>query len=190
VGVNLGRLAGVWLVSAVVGTLLDRIHTYFGVLRYAHPCFCEESCWTPVVMGGAGVALVLTHGLLRRVFHQPAAGTTRVVVVQGFDFATAYLASGIFQATPLGLLTAYGVVAVFRVVQDRRPARIATVVATMIVGVTAELLLTHIGFFEYVHPDVYGVTYWIGGLYWFAGFIGSSVENRWPVLSLGAPLDS
>jgi hypothetical protein len=60
----------------------------------------------------------------------------------------------------------------------------------MIVGVTAELLLTHIGFFEYVHPDICGVTYWIGGLYWFAGFIGAAVENRWPVLSLGAPLDS
>jgi hypothetical protein len=189
-GVNVARLAAVGLVSAVVGTLLDRIHTYFGVLRYAHPCFCEESCLTPVVMGGAGIALVVTHALLRRLFHQRAAGTTRAVALDGFGFASAYLASGVFQATPLGLLAAYALVAAFRAAQDPRPARISTVVAAMVVGVVAELALTHVGFFEYVHPDILGVTYWIGGLYWFAGFIGSSVENRWPVLSLGTPLDA
>ena len=135
-------------------------------------------------MGGAGVALyVVTHGLYRQKFGQPAVGTLRAVVVGGSDFALAYLASGLFQSTPLALLGAYAVVATLRIAQDPRPARVATVFTTMVVGVVAELGLTHIGFFEYLHPDICGVTYWIGGLYWFAGFAGAAVENRWPVVT-------
>lgn len=189
---NLPRLGLVGLVSAVVGTLLDRIHTSFDVLRYAHPCFFGESCWTPLVMAGAGVALVLTHGTYRRRFGQAATGSLREVVVTGTGFGAAYLASGLFQASPLGLLVGYSVVAIPWVVLDGRPARGATVVTAMVVGVVAELCLTRAGFFEYVHPDALGVTYWIGGLYWFAGLAGAAVENAWPVVtgSGRAPLDA
>lgn len=191
-GLSLRRLGVIAVVSALVGTLLDRIHTFFGVLKFSHPCFCEESCLVPFIMMGAGVALVLTHGLYRTAFRQSSVGTLRALVLDSVLFVTAYLASGIFKDYPLTLLVGYTFVAAIRVVQDPRAATVATVLTAMGVGTLAELFLTHVEFFVYLHPNICGLPYWIGGLYWFAGFAGAAVENRWPVLQspFRTPLNS
>lgn len=155
--VNAKRLVLVALASAGLGTLLDRIHSFFGVLRYARPCFSGESCWVPLIMAGAGVALVVTHALFRLAFAQPARGSVRAVIASGVLFALAYVASGVFQAWPRALLLSYAVVALIRVAQHPLPARAATVLTAMVVGSGAELVLTHFSLFEYLHPDAFGV---------------------------------
>ena len=189
---NVPRLACVALASAVIGTLLDKIHTAFDVLRYAHPCFGKQSCLVPVIMGGAGAAVVLTSALYRVLLRRPAVGTTAAVVISGVAFAGAYLASGLLQEWPLGLLGAYVLVLSVTLVARPRLERTALVATAIVVGTTAELVLTQCGFFTYPHPNLFGLPYWIGGLYGFAGLTGMAVEERWPVTgpSLGAPLNA
>jgi hypothetical protein len=189
--VNVPRIALVALISAVVGTLLDRIQTYFGVLEYARPCFCGEACLVPLIMAGAGIAMVVTPSLFRMLFGQAPDGTLVAVVIGSVDLVAAYIASGLFQGFPVALTVGYAVFAVFRLSRDPRPARVATAVTALVVGMLAELGLTQIGFFTYLHPNILGMPYWIGALYVFAGLVGFAVDNRWPMLtpSLRAPLN-
>lgn len=183
---SLPRIAIYAVVSAVAGTMLDRIHTFFGVLRQLGPTFCGESLAVPFLMSGAGVALVVLSGLFRVHFGQAADGTTRGAITFGAGFAGAYLASAAFQCWPLCLLGGYALVAALLLVRDHRPARVAIVMTAALLGTIGEILLTHFHSFEYLHPDVCGIVYWTPGLYWFAGFAGSAIEGRWPVIAPSA----
>jgi hypothetical protein len=189
--VNARRLGAIALASAVTGTLLDRVQTFSGVLAYAKPDLWGESYFVPPIMAGAGVAMAVAPALFRKRFKQDPVGATGAVGWAAGDFTAAYVASGLLVASPIALLVGYTVLATFRLLRDRRPARVATALTAMVLGVLGEYGLTQVGFFSYLHPNIAGMPYSIGGLYVFAGLVGSAVENRWPVLatSVGAPVN-
>src|SRR5579871_2239616 len=52
--------------GAVLGTLLDGIHTHTGTTWYPHPVFWLAASWTPAIFAFAGLSIGLTRPLLDR----------------------------------------------------------------------------------------------------------------------------
>ncbi len=175
---NLRRLALCFAVGAFVGTALDRIHTFTGVLRYAGPTAWGEAWWIPLVMGAAAIGLVGTHAVLRKAFHEVADGSAHEVAVASAWFACVYLASGMAKDNPRALTLLF--VATFMARALRTPtsrAMWAHALVACVAGVLAEIALTRAGAMTFLHPNVAGVPFWIGGIYLHAALLGRAIDR-------------
>src|SRR5579863_6353187 len=63
------RLLLLFLIGAIVGSLLDAFHVYSNIDRYPKPAFMGLAWWAPLLFGGAGVAIGYSHPLVDPLLH-------------------------------------------------------------------------------------------------------------------------
>jgi hypothetical protein len=167
--------------GAIVGTLGDRVHTYYGVLVYPHPLAWGEAWWVPLIMAGAGVALMLAPGGIRRRLGEPAGGSTLEVVTATLWFAAAYLASGLWKGWPIVLTVVFAATFLARALRWSGRARWWLAAGAAVGGPLTERLLVAGGLFHYVVPaPLLGVPLWLPALYLHAAGVGRALDRRWP----------
>ena len=172
-----------WAVAGVlVGLPLDLLHVASGVLRYTPATswmpFGLQAWWAVPLFAGAGAALGLghRHGATRIA---AATGAPSMPVATGMAalagvvaLVFAYASSNALAPWPVTALMAYVAVWLFvvaRVHPDARRALVLHSLGTAVVGPVVEALLVSQGMFEYAHPDVAGVAFWLPGIYLNAG---------------------
>jgi hypothetical protein len=169
------------LAGAVVGPLLDAIHTHTGTTVYTSPHLLGIAWWTPPLFAFAGLSVGLLRPWLERFSPDPSPPTAARLAGSGSLFVAAYAWSGLGPAKCAALATLF-------VVQwlafDRTRVGLATALAAGLVGPALEVGLVHAGTFRHLAPDVLGVPFWLPWLYasgavaW--GLVGSrlTVDSR------------
>jgi hypothetical protein len=159
----------VFLFGAVVGTCLDHLHVWGGVLYYPHVAFWGEAYWVPALFGAAALSLLWPW---RLTFRGSAARWPKPwpALLWVAAFAVAYAMSVALQQQPwLALL-------VFLLAWLPFAVRIgwrftAYGMLTALGGVLTEALLCHLDAFHYRAPGQMGalaVPFWLPGLYLWA----------------------
>jgi hypothetical protein len=170
---------GVAAVAAVWLTLCDQLfHVRTGTLEYHWtPQVADQHVLVPVTFFVAGLVIPATVGWFGP---EPRFPTDQELAI-GFGIVTvAYLASGLLPASfavayALLLLIAWA----WRVYT--RPEWLLTVMATVAVaigGVIAESVLSGLGQFDYAHPDVASVPWWLFPLYLHGALFAIDVRGR------------
>lgn len=153
-----------FLVGAVLLTLLDSIHVHTHTLVYLHPFAFGSAWWVPLEMGFAaafgGLAYVKGWQRLRG----PEALPSWPKVLLGMAaFSLAYAASGLLPASATSKLIVLLVAAIVihREVDGTRTGAMLMLVG-VVVGPIAEAINPE---FRYLDPDFMGVPVWLPALY-------------------------
>jgi len=153
--------------GAVLGTLLDGIHTHTGTTWYPHPVFWLAASWTPAIFAFAGLSIGLTRPLLDRALKRDEPPPPPVALVGTFLlFVGAYFLSGFYPGT--GLLKTTLLAVVFAVswgAWDRTGVGLLCAVAAGAGGVGVESALVHAGAFFHRDTELFGVPIWLPLLY-------------------------
>jgi hypothetical protein len=171
---SLSRLAACFAIGALLGTSLDAIHVAGDVLVYHGATIAGMGWWVPLQFGVVGVAAGLAVPALERAAGPPEPprwGADRLVG-ELVLFAALYELTALAGPDDAGLLA----VALFALAGARlalAPTRgdwIYVVVAAVL-GPLGEGLVSATGVFEYLHPDVIGVPWWLAGLWANGGLL-------------------
>ncbi|MBI5497123.1 MAG: DUF2878 family protein [Deltaproteobacteria bacterium] len=181
---SLGLQAVIWAVLGCgLGTALDALHAYNGVLSYPHVAFGLQDWWVPPEFALAGVAMGLGHRFIAvRLGGRPVPSAAPVEVLVGAAvFVAVYAASGWVQDTAL----AYGVACVVAFMglawwtpRDARPALLWHALGAAVMGPVVEATLSGLGLFRYHRPDVLGVPAWLPAIYLHAA-VATAALDRW-----------
>jgi hypothetical protein len=153
-----------FLLGAVVLTLLDSVHVHTHTLAYAHPVAFGSAWWVPLLMGSAtalgGAAYVRAWKRL--------GGPAKLASWKSIGAACAsaflmYAASGLLPGTALTKLIVLSVAAVVihREVDGTRQGA-WLMLAGAVLGPIAEAINPA---FHYLDPDFMGVPVWLPALY-------------------------
>jgi len=167
-----------FLAGAVVGTLGDKAHTYFGVVRYPAPFVWGEAWWVPFLMGSAGCLFVETHALLAAFLREtPAPANRWRLWVSILVFYVAYVCSGLYRIHAIALTIAFIGLFLVRVLWSPR-SLVALVhgVALCLFGILFETGLAATGAFSHTAVDFLGVPYWLGPLYLHAALCAREID--------------
>lgn len=154
------RLPIVLVLGAVLGTLYDYIHVWFGVLAYERPDFFgTKLALVPAEFGLSGIAASIA--LVYLADRWPAPKTTGWrAAFDGVLLLLAYLCTGIFLGN--NAATAAGLLALAALSVLTRPSRFVALVSVgaAVVGPVGETLISRAGMFHYAYPSQY-VPYWL-----------------------------
>ena len=166
--------------GAVLGSLLDGIHTHTGVTAYTHPVFWRMAWWTPLIFAGAYAAGVSRPYLERRLGRPRPAPSLAIVLLGMGLFIAAYALSGVDWpwTTRAAILTT--VFAVAWLACDRTLLGLGISLAVAVLGPLSESALVHAGTFVHLRPVYLGVSGWLPCLYLTAG-IGLQGRGKWLV---------
>ncbi len=169
----------VFVVGAVLGTLLDQLHVRGGVLSYPRPLLLGQAAWVPLLFGVAAVSLGVLHRSLRRALRGPMELSTRGLVRDGGLFVIAYATSGFARVSSFALLSLFVLAYAVRVVVLREPRhRILHALACAAIGIVAESVLVTVGAFRHHVVDVWLVPFWLPGLYMHAAPFLGDLDDR------------
>lgn len=161
------------VLGALVATLCDANHVYTQTLSYPAPFFAGQAWWVfPgfflvfAFMGVAYVVLVrIAHGVMPATSSQTA-GNAPAVVESLVMFALVYLLSGFGNESPnLLSLIFFGTFFLRLAFTYERRWALLLAILLGIGGMVGEGLISLVGEVSYRHVDVFGVPYWLGGLY-------------------------
>lgn len=154
------------LVCAVVGALLDQIHVQSGALSYERADLLGQPWWVAPQFG-----LLLTLALVGAAMVPGGsdAPSGRSLAWSMCVFVGAYVATGMCEAftsradVRLALLIMLVVVAL--VSRRWRWSELVVPASLVIVGCAWESNLVSTGAFTYEHRDLFGVPFWLAGIY-------------------------
>ncbi len=153
------------------GHALDALHVVTGVLTYRNPMLGLQDWWAVPLFVGAGLALGLghRHAAIPLSRAQTLPPTNLRSALLGFGaLVFCYGSSGLLQSWPLADLIVYLSIfmgAVYFVDDRARPTLLVHAVGAALLGPAVEIYISSTGAFSYVHPDVFGVAYWLPGIY-------------------------
>lgn len=174
--------------SAVLGPLLDGMHSHYGVLTYNNPidvcfgpghCLLETSWMTPPLFALAGVVLGLSYPWLDERFSTevPAGGRdpTWYFVINGIGcFVVQYWMSAVLEsplqesevlaAPAIDVVLASIAVCHWKVFDGTKHGA-AMAAVTAILGPLLEVFLIRMGMHTYSYPQILGVPTWIAWVY-------------------------
>lgn len=156
--------AALFVIGAVMLTLLDSVHVHTSTLAYSHPVAYGQAWWVPLLFGCAasfgGVAYVI--GWKRLGGHDKLVPWPKIVIALA-AFALMYAASGLLPATATTklIVITIGAAVIFYEVDGSRVGAILLVVGT-IVGPIAEAINPQ---FHYVDPDFLRIPVWLPVVY-------------------------
>lgn len=155
-----------FLLGAILGSVLDAFHTSSGVERYPIPAFFGLPWWVPLLFGSAAVAIGCSHPLADPLLHnrRPPRRIWISLAALGW-LVLAYLVTGSF----LDSLAKAGLLAVlyfnFWLLSGGGWQNLVLSLVTAITGTLIEMILVAAGAFFYLHPDFIGVPYWLPCMY-------------------------
>ncbi len=170
--------------GGLVALPLDALHVVTGVLTYRNPMLGLQDWWAVPLFVGAGLALGLghRHAALPLSRRQTLPASSLAAAMAGLlSLVFCYASSGFLQSWPLLALFIYCViftVAVFLVDPRARPTLLVHAVGAGLIGPAVEIFISSTGAFTYGHPDVFGVAYWLPGIYINAA-MGAHFMDRW-----------
>jgi hypothetical protein len=172
-----------WLVLAIVGALLctvgDHFHATQGVLVYRQVFAWSQAYWIPPLFALAAIVCVASARMF--LSRDAAAPELRILVGDALGFSGGYLYTS-FAAPehPNVTLLVLGVAFVVRVIGERRPFAIIVYCLLLGVGgVVSEGLMSSMGGFHYLHPDLFMTPRWLGGIYLHVGLLTSDIAARY-----------
>ena len=175
------RVLGLFVAGGIGGIVCDQIHVQGGVLSYPHVVFLDQDWWVGPNFG-IGVLLILAGSVpfarwAARL--RPTSPTGSDLVTGSLWFLSAYVASAVFSSTPRALLFAYLLVFGARIalLSDRK-ALAAHGVMLAVGGVAWEATLCALGLFHYNHPHIFGVAWWLPGLYLHGAPLALAITRR------------
>jgi hypothetical protein len=171
---SFARLAACFAIGAVLGTSLDAIHVYGDVLVYHGATLGDIGWWVPPQFGLVGVAGGLAIPVVERAAgpdEPPRWGVDRVVG-ELMLFAALYLLTTLPSPDDAGFLTA-GLFALAGARLALAPVEgdWAYALAAAVLGPLGEILISATGVFDYLHPDVAGIPYWLPALWANGGLL-------------------
>jgi hypothetical protein len=169
------RFAACFAIGAVLGPSLDAIHVYGDVLEYHDPGVWETAWWVIPQFGLVGVAGALAIPAIERAAgpSMPPRWSADRLVGELMLFASLYLATTLVASgEQAGWLTA-GLFALAGLRLALAPVQgdWAYAVGAAILGPLGEIVISAAGLFDYVHPDVAGIPYWLPALWANGGLL-------------------
>jgi hypothetical protein len=166
------RLLACAALGAVLGTMLDGIHAYGGVLSYDDRAFGRWAWFVPVEFALVGAVAALAVPVIERATASSPRWTVARRALEAVWFACLYATTTLpeNEAEAAALGVALLALAAVRLRFGPR-GDLPYVVLAAIAGPLAEILISASGAFEYDHADVLGVPLWLPGLWANAGFL-------------------
>ena len=171
------------LLGATLGTALDHLHVWGGVLAYATPSWFAQAIWVPPLFAGAALGLAEGYGhtatLLQTRPHPHS--LARLLLTFGL-FACGYALTAIAPAqtalhdTVLLLVLVGSWLLYTQMIDGWSRAFVIHAIAAAVMGTGVELLLTHVGAFHYLHPTLFTVAIWLPGLYLWGASVGRALH--------------
>ena len=163
-----------FVVGATLGTALDPIDMYSQVTHYTIPW------WLPPTFGLAAVAMGYVQPMLASLLgHVPPARRLWTGFAELTWLVLAYLVGGSSLASlaKVGLLLL--IFLAFWWLAARSWQSLLLSIVTGITGTLVEMILVALGLYSFVHPNIFGVPYWLPGIYAVASLavadLGSSL---------------
>ncbi len=161
------------LVGALIATLCDANHVYTQTLSYPTPVFAGQAFWVfPgfffafLLMAVTSVWLIKLCQSAMPVAVSQTSGNLQTMVESLITFVMVYLLSGFGNESPyLLVLIFYGTFFIRLSVTYERSWALLLALILGVGGMFVEGLLSMFGEVTYRHVDVFGVPYWLGGLY-------------------------
>lgn len=185
--VSLRELAIMAGTGSLAGTLGDRFHTAYDVLRYPQPIWQQEAWFVPFLFAAAGIAMGVGHRWLRGILSAaPCERRFPTLVVGLLFFWACYIPTAALGHAPV-LVTVLLVAAfILRAWLGGSRVDVVHVLATAIIGTGVEALLIRMGHFEYLATSAgLAVPCWLPALYLhgalIAGHLDDALERaHWP----------
>ena len=155
-----------FLLGATFGTMLDALHVHSGVERYPMPVLFGLAWWVPLLFGAAAVAIGYSHPAVDPLLHRerpPRRLSSSFAELTWLLLAYLISASALESIVKAGLL--FLIYFNFWLLTGGGWQSLLLSLVTAITGTLIETILVASGAFSYLHPDVFGVPYWLPFIY-------------------------
>lgn len=168
-----------FLIGAIVGTLLDGLQTWGGVAYYTQPTFLGTPWWVPLLFGAGVVLIGVTHVRFHPInkdLPRAFSGSVLILIVASLITAGSGLSHLKITLILAGLyLFSWGT-------YDRTLKSLGLAIGTALIGPLTERGIESTGLYQYNRPDILGVPYWLPFLYLHisaaGGFLGRLLLKR------------
>lgn len=159
---------GVWLflLGATLGTLLDALHVYTGVERYPMPTSLGVAWWVPLLFGVTAIVIGYSHPMADALLQHRRPKRRLVISLSELTWLLlAYLiaASMLEAGAKVGILVV--IYLNFWLLAGRTWQNLLLGFVTAVTGTLIEMILVAAGVFSYIHPDIFGIPYWLPCMY-------------------------
>ena len=174
-GINSRGVITLALIGSAVATLCDGIHVYTGTLAYPEHNWFGQPWWVFPNFFVVFVGMTLIYRALSAIVPGVTASTRpgdfRSFIETLTLFALVYILSGFGNRDPQALCLVFYISFALRwlVTYDRSFMLVLSVLMA-IGGMFGEGLLTKMDMVHYRAPDIFGVPWWLGGLYMHGAF--------------------
>ena len=178
------------LAGAGLGTLFDATHVATNTTAYTTPAYLGLAWWVPLLYAAAGLGIGLSHPQLDRLLGRPRRPLHPAALLLGIiALGAMWTGSGLL---PLphwqrGLILAPAALLVWWAL-DRTRAGLALAALTALIGCTIEILLSRLGLFIYINPDIAGIASWIPWIYGVASVAIGNLGRALAPAVTGSPL--
>jgi len=156
------RFALLFLIGAVIGSVLDSFHIQGGAAHYAKPMALGISWWTPWIMGLVTVVIGVTHFKIHPVVPRLKWGLLVSLVCFFVSYwASAFLPVTNFEKTLFISALYFLGWGLF----DKTGMSLVLAFLTAVIGSGVEGVLGYVEFFIYTKPDYLYVPLWLLPLY-------------------------
>jgi hypothetical protein len=167
------------LIGAAVATTCDMNHAFTGALHYPSPAFLKQAWWvfpmfTLVFIIMSLTYLVMVNFMPSTISHSLSKrpGDARSFIEAMIPFVLVYLLSGFGYKNPLLLsIIFYSLFIVRLLFTYERRFLLWVAILLAVGGMLGEGVLTKLDMVKYTLPEVFGVPYWLGGLYVHGAFV-------------------
>ncbi len=174
--INLNVIKAMFMLSvlaAVVATLCDANHAHTGALSYPNPLFFGQAGWVfpGFILAFFSMTFIyytLAPSLLGRMANPDSTteGPLQPFVETLISFMLVYLMSGFGNNEPALLaFIFYGTFVIRLIFTYERMFILVVALALAFGGMFVEGLMTQLDQVHYRQPEIFGVPFWLGGLY-------------------------
>ncbi len=161
------NIAVIFIVGGIVGATCDGFHSHQNILAYSNEWILKMAWWVPLLFAGATLTVAYGHLLFDYLFIVPKKkpGWPRVIIGLA-SFVLVYAASAYLPVENDAkiLILDMAIIAMW-LIFNRNWQGVIEMIITAILGCAMEITLVANGSFHYLHPNIWGIPYWLPFLY-------------------------
>lgn len=153
--------------GGVIGAVCDGFHSHTHILIYPNEWVLKMAWWVPLLFGTATLTVAYGHLLYDRALHLPRRTLSWGEVIGGLlGFMAVYAGSAFLPGSDLVKTLILGAAVVGMTgLWNRSWHALPPMFTTAAIGCSIEMTLSHLGHFQYTHPDIWGIPMWLPLLY-------------------------